>query len=238
MHAIFYQNSSISANAVMWSLELTEGTLHLHTTTCHNCLHFCVILLFPLQISSFESHWIVRAVCPFTGKWNSKQLSKQNMLTGGSSLPNFSPLTWGQNAIHFTGMPIFPALLKRSSISNNVFIVWLWSLFTFCSGNSTFNAWSHFMIHNFLVFVFLHWLVKIQCNLSVVKMYPCCTGIMCCSQHVCSLDAAFVLFNPIWSMVGLAFSLCCLFLLHGFILFITNKTRKKTQNYTYTNIFQ
>lgn len=50
---------------------------------------------------------------------------------------------------------------------------------------------------------------------------------MCCSQHVCSLDAAFVLFNPIWSMVGLAFSLCCLFLLHGFILLL--QTRKKTQ---------
>lgn len=71
--------------------------------------------------------------------------------------------------------------------------------------------------------------MKIQCNLSVVKMYPCCTEIMCCSQHVCSLDAAFVLFNPIWSMVGLAFSLCCLFLLHGFILLLQTKKKKNTQ---------
>lgn len=92
------------------------------------------------------------------------------------------------------------------------------------------------MIHNFLFMFFLHWIVKIQCNLSVVKMYPCCTEIMCCSQHVCSLDAAFVLFNPIWSMVGLAFSLCCLFLLHGFILLLQTKKKGHT-NSTYTNNF-
>lgn len=24
-----------------------KGTLHLNTTTCHNCLHFCVILFVP-----------------------------------------------------------------------------------------------------------------------------------------------------------------------------------------------
>lgn len=124
----------------------------------------------------------------------------------------------------------FPALLKRSSISNNVFIVWLWSLFTFCSGNSTFNAWSHLWIIIF-VFCFSTLTSKNPMLSFCSKDVPCCTGIMCCSQHVCSLDAAFVLFNPIWSMVGLAFSLCCLFLLHGFIIILqTNK--KENTNYT------
>lgn len=37
-------------------------------------------------------------------------------------------------------------------------------------------------------------------------------------------------------MVGLAFSLCCLFLLHGFILLLQT-TKKENTNSTYTNIF-
>lgn len=44
----FFTVKNVTFKSVAMSLEMTEGTLHLHTTTCHNCLHFfCVILLFP-----------------------------------------------------------------------------------------------------------------------------------------------------------------------------------------------
>lgn len=44
---------------------------------------FCVILLFPLQTnSSFESHWILRAVCSFMDKYKF-QNSRPNVFTGG-----------------------------------------------------------------------------------------------------------------------------------------------------------
>jgi len=114
------------------------------------CLHFCVILLFPLQISSFESHWIVRAVCHLIGKRDSKHKQAKHahwwFITS-----QFFPTNIRPKCYPFHRDAYFPALLKRSSISNNVFIVWLWSLFTFCSGNSTFNAWSHLW---FIIFGF------------------------------------------------------------------------------------
>lgn len=87
---------------------------------------FCVIVSVPCaKRTSFESHWIIRVKTA-----NSKVYKTCSLVVHHS--PIF-PLTSGQNAIHFTGMPIFPALLKRSSISNNVFyclvVVYLYLLF-------------------------------------------------------------------------------------------------------------
>lgn len=54
----FFTVKNVTFKSVAMSLEMTEGTLHLHTTTCHNCLHFFLCNPFVpfLQISSFESH--------------------------------------------------------------------------------------------------------------------------------------------------------------------------------------
>lgn len=140
----------IQANAVTWSLETIESTLHLHTTTCHNCLHFCVILFVPF--ANFKL-WITlncQGCLPLIDKWNSKHYVSKTCSLVVHHFPIF-PTNIRPKCYPFHRDAYFPALLKRSSISNNVFIVWLWSLFTFCSCISTFNAWSHLW---FIIFCF------------------------------------------------------------------------------------
>lgn len=107
-------------------LKWLEGTLHLHTTTCHNCLHFCVILLFPLQIFKLRITLNCQGCLLLVSKWNYKKKGKKKVSKTWSLVVHHFPIfptNMRPKCYPFHRDAYFPALLKRSSISNNVFLL-------------------------------------------------------------------------------------------------------------------
>lgn len=92
-----------------------------------------------------------------------------------------------------------------------------------------------FMIHNFLFLFFLHWLVKIQCNLSVVKMYPAVLkscAVANTSAHWMLLLFFLTLYGAWWALPSVyVVYFCCMDLYYYY-----KQTRKK-HKFHITNIF-
>lgn len=107
------------------NINFTYGTLHLNT--CHECFHFLCNRFRSLydsydndQNSKLRITLNCQDILP-----PKKKKSLQNVLTGGSALLLliFLPLTSGQNAIHFTGMPIFSCTAKKKREKENPLLV-------------------------------------------------------------------------------------------------------------------
>lgn len=85
-----------------------------------------------------------------------------------------------------------------------------------------------FMIHNFLFMFFLHWLVKIQCNLSVAKMYPAVLkscAVANTSAHWMPLLFFLTLYGAWWALPSVyVVYFCCMDLYYYY-----KRTRKKTR---------